>query len=61
MSQNKQWNVLCWNVRGINSDKQLAIRNVIDIGGCSVICFQEIKRSSFDISFVRQFYPKKMI
>ncbi|XP_073358285.1 uncharacterized protein [Aegilops tauschii subsp. strangulata] len=59
MSQNKQGNVLCWNMRGINSEtKQLAIRNAIDLSGCSVVCLQETKRASFDASFVKQFCPK---
>lgn len=60
MSSNNQWNMLCWNVRGINSDKkQLAIRNAIDVSGCSVVCFQETKRASFDASFIKLFCPKK--
>lgn len=60
MATNKRWNVLCWNVRGINSDdKQLAIRNAIDSTGCSIICLQETKRSVFDAAFVKLFCPKK--
>ena len=60
MPPNKQWNILCWNVRGINSEKkQLAIRNAIDVSGCSVVCLQETKRTSFDASFVKLFCPKK--
>lgn len=57
---NKQWNVLCWNVRGINSEqKQLAIHNAIDISGCSIVCLQETKRTAFDAAFVKLFCPKK--
>ena len=60
MSANKQWNILCWNVRGINSQKKhLVIRNAIDISGCSVVCFQETKRTSFDASYVKLFCPKQ--
>ena len=60
MPPNKQWNILCWNVRGINSEKkQLAIRNAIDVSGCSVVCLQETKHPSFDASFVKLFCPKK--
>lgn len=60
MSLKKQWNVLCWNVRGINSEKkQLAIRNAIDLSGCSVVCLQETKCTSFNASFVKLFCPKK--
>ena len=60
MPPNKQWNIRCWNVHGINSEKKhLAIRNAIDTSGCSVICLQETKRTSFDASFVKLFCPKK--
>ena len=60
MATNKQWNILCWNERGINSEeKQLAIRNAIEISGCSVVCFQETKRETFDASYVKLFCPKK--
>lgn len=61
MGSNKSWNVLCWNVRGINSDdKQLAIRSAIDSSGCSIICLQETKRDLFDAAFVKLFCPKKL-
>ena len=60
MPLKKQWNVLVWNVRGINSDdKLLAIRNAIDIGGCDVICLQETKRMHFDLAFLKTFCPKR--
>lgn len=56
----QQWNVLVWNVRGINSDdKLLAIRNAIDACGCNVICLQETKRTSFDLSYVKTFCPRR--
>ena len=58
--QLKAWKVLCWNVRGINSDKKLlALRNAISSSGCSVICLQETKRATFDLAFVKLFCPKK--
>lgn len=60
MNLKKQWNVLCWNIRGINSEKKhLAIRNAIDLSGCSVICLQETKRDTFDAAYVKLFCPKK--
>ena len=47
-------------MRGINSEeKQLAIRNAIEISGCSVVCFQETKHETFDALFVKLFFPKK--
>ena len=40
------WNVLCWNVRGLNADhKLLALLNVIPSSGCVVICLQENKKN----------------
>lgn len=60
MAQRLHWKVLCWNIRGINSDqKQLALRNAINKSGCSVICLQETKRTTFDKSFVKLFCPRK--
>ena len=57
---NKSWNVLSWNVRGINSEsKLLALRNAIDTSGFSVLCIQETKRESFDLSFTKPFCPKR--
>ena len=54
------WNILCWNIRGINSsDKWDAIRNKIEESNCSVICLQETKRENFDISFIRNFAPRR--
>ena len=38
------WNVLCYNVRGLNSDaKHLAVSNAINSSGCAVSCLQETK------------------
>lgn len=60
MSPKQQWNVLVWNVRGINSDnKLLAIRNAIDTCGCDVLCLQETKRMHFDLAFLKTFCPKR--
>ena len=60
MLMNKSWNVLSWNIRWINSEsKLLAIRNAIDISGCSVLCIQETKWESFDLVFIKSFCPKR--
>ena len=54
------WNVLCWNVRGLNSgDKQLALSNAITSSGCAVVCLQETKKSSFDLSFIKSCCPRR--
>ena len=38
------WNVLCWNVRGLNAPEiHLALGNAIQASGCVVICLQESK------------------
>lgn len=59
LGMNKSWNVLSWNIRGLNSDKKiLALRNAIDSSGCAIICIQETKRESFDLAFVKTFCPK---
>ena len=54
------WNVLCWNVRGLNSEaKQLALSNAINSSGCAVICLQETKKSSFDLPFIKSCCPRR--
>lgn len=54
----KNWKLLNWNVRGINSrDKWSAIRNKIVDLSCDIICFQETKKEAFDAGFLRNFCP----
>jgi exonuclease III len=54
------WNVLCWNVRGLNDkDKRLLVFNKIDESNCAIICLQETKCESFEHSFIRTFCPKR--
>lgn len=61
MPQGKRWNILCWNIRGINSeDKQIAICNAVVASGCDVLCLQETKRTSFDRAFVKLLCPKRL-
>ena len=56
---NRVWNILCWNIHGINaSTKWDAIRNKIEESSCSIICLQETKREHFDISYIRNFAPR---
>ena len=55
-----RWNVLCWNIHGLNSDdKQLALNNVVRSSGCSVICLQETKKTTFVLAFIKSCYPRK--
>jgi hypothetical protein len=47
-SNNGQWRILCWNVRGINSQPKLtAIRSKISEKGCDIICPKETKKGVF--------------
>ena len=56
---NRNWNILCWNIRGLNaSDKHDAVRNKIEESGCSIICLQETKIQSFDLPLIRKFAPR---
>ena len=57
---NRSWNVLCWNMRGINAaEKWLLIRNKIDESNCDIFCFQETKKEHFELAFIRNFAPRK--
>jgi hypothetical protein len=38
-SMNRSWNILCWNIRGINSESKWdTLRNKIDESAASIIC-----------------------
>jgi exonuclease III len=54
----KLWKVLCWNIRGINSQQKWdALRDKIRDSQCDIICIQETKRDPFDLSYIRNFCP----
>ena len=56
----RAWNVLNWNIRGINGDDKCnAVRSKIEESNCSIYCIQETKRSHFDHSFIRKIAPKR--
>lgn len=60
LMNSRAWNVLCWNVRGINdSDKWDAIRNKIEERNASIFCLQATKREVFDIQYIRKFAPRR--
>jgi exonuclease III len=60
MNLNRNCNILCWNLRGINSNqKWLALNDKIAKTACSIICLQETKREHFDHSYLRKFCPKR--
>ena len=54
----KLWKVLCWNVRGLNSEKKWdSIRDTIIESRCDIISLQETKREHFDLQFIKKFCP----
>ncbi|KAG8083895.1 hypothetical protein GUJ93_ZPchr0010g8169 [Zizania palustris] len=56
----KDWLILDWNVRGLNSlDKCMSIRSILNNRAISIICFQETKRDHFDRSAYRRFAPMR--
>ena len=58
MNYLRKWNILCWNIRGLNAkDKQLALMNAIKLSGCDIVCLQETKKSSFDMAFIKSCCP----
>jgi len=57
---NRDWNVLCWNIRGINgSEKWEAMRNKVEESSCSILCIQETKRQTFDLPYIKNFVPRR--
>jgi len=55
---NRSWNILHWNVRGLNSkEKWNPIRNKIVDLAVDIICLQETKKDSFDTAFLRNICP----
>lgn len=56
----RSWNILCWNVRGVNSaDKCRAVRQAVDESGCTVFCLQETKKEAFDMAYIKKLAPKR--
>jgi exonuclease III len=59
-SHHRNWNVLNWNVRGLNaSDKCNALRDKIEESSCAIYCIQETKIQSLEPSAIRKFAPKR--
>jgi hypothetical protein len=54
----RQWKVLYWNIRGINSvNKWSAIRSKIRETSCDIICLQETKREIFYQPYLKKLCP----
>jgi exonuclease III len=55
-SNTRKWNLLCWNVKGINSSsKWNSIKSIIKEKNCDMICLQETKREQFDQNYIKIF------
>ena len=60
MNNKRSWNILNWNIRGINVEaKWLALKQKIEESAAGIICLQETKREGFDLSYVHNFCPYK--
>jgi exonuclease III len=60
MNITKNWKIMNWNIRGVNSDKKWdALSNKIEESGCDIVCLQETKREHFDLKYIKNFCPKK--
>lgn len=58
MNQNRKWNVLYWNIRGMNASRKWdSVRNKVLESICDIVCFQETKKYNFDMSFIRKILP----
>lgn len=59
-SMSRSCNILCWNVRGLNAvEKWPLIRNKIDESNCEIFCFQETKKEMLDLTFIKNFAPRR--
>jgi mannosylglycoprotein endo-beta-mannosidase len=57
-SSKRALKILCWNIRGINSESKWdAIRSKVTESKCDIICLQETKREFFDSQYIRNFCP----
>ena len=60
MNRDRVWNILCWNIRGLNDpSKWPALRNKLEESNASIVCLQETKKAEFDASFIKKFAPRK--
>lgn len=59
MNRSRPWNILCWNVRGANSDKKWnSIRDKIVESKGDIVCLQETKKEVIDQIFLRNICPQ---
>jgi exonuclease III len=61
LHSNQVWNILSWNVRGINSQaKWDYLRDKIAESVAAIVCIQETKRDSFDSAYISKFCPRHL-
>ena len=61
MDRYRDWNILDWNIRGINSQERWDdIANKISESNCNIICMQETKRETFDNAYLRKFCSRRL-
>jgi exonuclease III len=61
MDSNRYLKILCWNIRGMNTqEKWDAIRDKISKGACHILCLQETKRDHFDPFYIKKFCPRNL-
>jgi hypothetical protein len=57
---NRIWNILCWNIRGLNAiGKWDVVRNKLEESACSIVCLQETKCEHFYMDFIKKFAPRR--
>jgi exonuclease III len=60
-NKNKDWKVLTWNVRGINSEwKWNTVKNKLTESNCDIACLQEMKKEIIDANFIKRIYPTSL-
>ena len=50
-SHSRDWNILCWNIRGLNDSDKWDPRNKIEESSANIFCLQETKKENFDLHF----------
>jgi exonuclease III len=57
----RDWKVLTWNVRGINSEwKWNAVKNKLTESNCGIACLQETKKEVIDANFIKRICPPSL-
>ena len=57
----REWNILNWNIRGLNDPKKwTTIANKIEESQCSIICLQETKKEIIDFPFLKNICSRRI-